>query len=154
MTTESLAADELLRLRRAVESTTDLITFHARGGRLLFANRAARELIGLGPDELLPRLEIDEFFGATPEELAEMRQAIIREGRWSGELFVRGRDHRVPVSVVVSGHRDANGRYEYFSALARDISEQRANEAARRRSETVLRAIVQSSPLPIFALDA
>jgi diguanylate cyclase (GGDEF)-like protein/PAS domain S-box-containing protein len=154
-TTEArFAADELLRLRRAVESTTDLITFHARGGRVLFANRAARELIGIGPDDALPRLEIDEFFETTPEQLAEMRRGIIEHGRWAGELYVRGRDLRIPASVVVSGHRDANGRYEYFSALARDISEQRANEAARLRSETALRAVVQSSPLPIFALDA
>src|SRR5258706_13416512 len=155
MTTDAgFVADELLRLRRAVESTTDLITFHARGGRVLFANRTARELIGVGPDEPLPKLELDEFFVTTPETLAEMRQAIIDDGRWAGELDVRGRDLRMPASVVVSGHRDSNGRYEYFSALARDISEQRANEAARRRSETVLRAVVQSSPLPIFALDS
>ncbi len=149
-----VAADELLRLRRAVESTTDLITFHARGGRVLFANRAARELIGISPDDPLPGLEMNEFFETTAEQLAEMRQAIIDEGRWAGELFVQGRDRRVPASVVVSGHRDANGRYEYFSALSRDISDQRAHEAARRRSETALRAVVQSSPLSIFALDA
>ena len=148
------AADELLRLRRAVESTTDLITFHARGGRMLFANRAARELIGVGPDDPLPRLEMDEFFVSTPEQQREMRQAIVDHGRWAGELLVRRRDLRIPVSVVVNGHRDASGHYEYFSATARDISDQRANEAARRRSETALRAIVQSSPLPIFALDA
>ncbi len=150
----AFAADELVRLRRAVESTTDLITFHARGGRVLFANRAARELIGVDPAEPLPKLEIDEFFETTAEQLAEMRQAIMEHGAWSGELFVRGRDLRLPASVVVSGHRDANGRYEYFSAISRDISDQRANEAARQRSETALRAIVQSSPLPIFALDA
>ena len=149
-----MAHDELLRLRRAVESTTDLITFHARGGRMLFANRAARELIGVGPDDPLPQLEMDEFFETTTEQLAEMREAIIDGGRWAGELLVRGRDLRLPASVVVTGHRDASGRYEYFSAIARDISDQRANEAARRRSETALRAVVQSSPLPIFALDA
>ena len=72
MTTESLASDELLRLRRAVESTTDLITFHARGGRMLFANQAARELIGLGPHEPLPRLEMDEFFVTTPNYAFEV----------------------------------------------------------------------------------
>src|SRR6478609_4239945 len=132
MTTESLASDELLRLRRAVESTTDLITFHARGGRMLFANQAARELIGLGPHEPLAQLEMDEFFVTTPELLAEMRQAIIDDGRWAGELPVKCGDRLLPASVVVTGHRDASGRYEYFSALARDISEQRANEAARR----------------------
>ena len=65
-----------------------------------------------------------------------MRQAIIDDGRWAGELDVRGVERRIPASVVViTGHRDADGRYEYFSALARDITERRTVEAARRRSE-------------------
>jgi diguanylate cyclase (GGDEF)-like protein/PAS domain S-box-containing protein len=139
--------------RRAVESTTDLVTFHARGGRMLFANRAARELMGLGPDDPLPRVEMHDFFDTTPALLAEMRQSIMDHGRWAGELDVHGLDFRIPASVVVTGHRDASGRYEYFSALSRDITERRATDAARRRSEAALRSIVQSSPLPIFAVD-
>jgi diguanylate cyclase (GGDEF)-like protein/PAS domain S-box-containing protein len=147
-------ADPQGAFRRAVESTTDLVTFHARGGRMLYANLAARELMGIGPDDPLPPVEMNEFFATTPALLAEMRAGIVEHGRWSGELDVRGADLRIPASVVVTGHRDATGRYEYFSALARDITEQRAIDAARRRSETALRAIVQSSPLSIFAVDA
>ena len=140
--------------RRAVESTTDFVTFHARDGRVVFANRAAREAIGVGPDDSLPRLDLNEFFGTTPEQIAGIRQSILDHGRWSGELDVLGVDRSIPASVVVSGHRDANGRYEYFSVLSRDITERRATDAARRRSEAALRSIVQSSPLPIFAVDA
>jgi diguanylate cyclase (GGDEF)-like protein/PAS domain S-box-containing protein len=36
----------------------------------------------------------------------------------------------------------------------RDLTDERASDDARRRSETMLRAIVQSSPLAIFALDS
>jgi diguanylate cyclase (GGDEF)-like protein/PAS domain S-box-containing protein len=148
------AAQEVLRLRRAVESTTDLVTFHGRAGRMVFANHAAREVMGLGVDDPLPRVEMHEFFDVTPKQLAEMRGSITENGRWSGELDLRGLHLRIPASVVVTGHRDANGRYEYFSAVSRDITEQRAADAARRRSEAALRAIVQSSPLPIFAVDS
>jgi len=140
--------------RRAVESTTDFVTFHARGGRMLFANRAAREVMGVGADDPLPRVDLNEFFDTTPDQLAEIRQSIIDHGRWSGELDIRAGDKRIPASVVVTGHRDSNGRYEYFSALSRDITERRAIEAARRRSEVALRSIVQSSPLAILAVDA
>jgi len=92
-------ADPSGAFRRAVESTTDLVTFHARGGRMLYANRAARELMGIGPDDPLPRVEMNEFFDTTPELLAEMRQSIIEIGRWSGELDVRGVDLRMPASL-------------------------------------------------------
>ena len=147
-------ADANAAFRRAIESTTDLVTIHARDGHVLFANQAAREVIGVGPADPLPRVDIDDFFDATPEQLAEARKAITDFGRWSGELDVRGVDLRIPASVVVTGHRDANGRYEYFSAVSRDITERRSIDAARRRSEAALRSIVQSSPLSIFAVDA
>src|ERR1700674_144332 len=114
-------ADPNGAFRRAVESTTDLVTFHARGGRMLYANRAARELMGVGPDDPLPRVEMNEFFDTTPELLAEMRQSIMELGRWSGELDVHGFDLRIPASVVVTGHRDPTGRYDYFLAWARDL---------------------------------
>src|SRR5437016_6359300 len=145
--------DEIVRLRRAVEATTDFVTFHTRTGRVLFANGAARAAIGLAVGEPLPEVGIRDFFGATPEQVAEIRDALADYGRWSGELDVHGRDRTIPASVVITGHRDAEGQYEYFSALARDITEQRAVDAARRRSEGALRAIVQASPLAIFAVD-
>jgi diguanylate cyclase (GGDEF)-like protein/PAS domain S-box-containing protein len=145
--------DEIVRLRRAVEATTDFVTFHTRTGRVLFANGAARAAIGLAVGEPLPEAGIRDFFAATPEQVAEIRDALADYGRWSGELDVHGIGRTIPASVVITGHRDAEGRYEYFSALARDITEQRAVDGARRRSEGALRAIVQSSPLAIFAVD-
>ena len=148
-------ADANGAFRRAVESTTDLVTFHARDGRVLFANRAgARGHRRRARRPAAAASTSTSSSTTTPEQLAEMRQSIIDFGRWSGELDVRGVDLRIPASVVVTGHRDANGRYEYFSALSRDITERRPIDAARRRSETALRSIVQSSPLPIFAVDA
>ncbi len=146
--------DEIVRLRRAVEATTDFITFHSRTGRVLFANGAARAALGLAVGEPLPKVGIHDFFAASAEQIEEIRAAIFEYGRWSGELDVRGKDRGIPASVVITGHRDAEGRYEYFSALSRDITERRAVDAARRRSESALRAIVQSSPLAIFAVDA
>ena len=131
-------ADANGAFRRAVESTTDLVTFHARGGHIIFANRAARVVIGVGADDPLPRVDLDQFFDTTPAQLAEMRQSIIDHGQWSGELDVRGVDVRIPASVVISGHRDENGRYEYFSALSRDITERRGERRgpAPQRSRT------------------
>src|SRR5579862_373120 len=146
--------DEIVRLRRAVEATTDFVTFHTPRGRVVFANGAARGVLGLAVGEPLPQVGLNEFFAATPEQLEEIRTAIAEYGRWSGELDVRGVERIIPASVVITGHRDAEGRYEYFSALSRDITEGRAVDAARRRSEGALRAIVQSSPLAIFAVDA
>src|SRR5262245_6317963 len=93
--------DEIVRLRRAVEATTDFITFHSRSGRVLFANGAARGALGLAVGEPLPKVGIHDFFSATPEQIEEVRTAIVEYGRWSGELDVRGSDRCVPASVVI-----------------------------------------------------
>src|SRR5689334_4161449 len=52
--------DEIVRLRRAVEATTDFVTFHTRTGRVLFANGAARAAIGLSVGEPLPKVGIHD----------------------------------------------------------------------------------------------
>ena len=72
--------------RKVVESTTDLVTFHARGGRMLFANGAARELMGIGPDDALPRVEMNEFFehhARAPGRDARNRSSTSGAGRAS-----------------------------------------------------------------------
>jgi diguanylate cyclase (GGDEF)-like protein/PAS domain S-box-containing protein len=141
-------------LGRAIESTPDLVTFHDRDGRMFFANAAARDFFEFGPRETVPALGPADYLAAPDEVLGDLTRALETKGQWSGELGVVNRSgRRLPVEVVVVAHDDEDGRVEYYSALSRDLSERHAVEAARGRSEAVLRAIVQSSPLAIFALD-
>jgi diguanylate cyclase (GGDEF)-like protein/PAS domain S-box-containing protein len=144
----------LVMLNRAIESTTDLVTFHDRAGRMFFANAAAREFFGIGMAEPVPPLGPTDYLDLSSPTLADLEPVLETKGQWSGELVAVNRSgRRIPVEVVVVAHRDERGEVEYYSALSRDLSERKVAEAARRRSETVLRAIVQASPLAIFALD-
>ena len=57
---------------------------------------------------------------------------------------------RMPASVGVVAHRDEHGDIEYYSALSRDLTDQRSMTAARRRSETHVardRAVVAARDL-------
>jgi diguanylate cyclase (GGDEF)-like protein/PAS domain S-box-containing protein len=145
---------DLVMFSRAVESTPDLVSFHDATGRLFWANAATRAFYGIaGPDEI-PPLTPAELTELTPELEAAIANGIATEGSWTGELVARAPDGtRRPVSIAVVAHYDDAGRIEYFSSLSRDLTEHKRTDAARRRSEAVLRAIVQSSPLAIFALD-
>jgi len=144
----------LTMLQRAVESTPDLVSFHDRDGRMFFTNDAAREFFGLGPDDPIPPLGPTEYLDAPPAHIEDLERALATKAMWSGELVaVNGAGRRMPVEVSVVGHRDADGEIEYYSAVARDLTERKRAENARHRSESVLRAIVQSSPLAILALD-
>jgi diguanylate cyclase (GGDEF)-like protein/PAS domain S-box-containing protein len=152
---ERAAQRELAKLGRALEASRDLVSFHDPDGRPFYANTAAREFYNLEPDAPLPFANLTDLTDAEPARFEELRHALETKGRWTGELDIIGPGgRRMPASVGVVAHRDEHGAIEYYSALSRDLSDQRSMTAARRRSETMLRAIVQSSPLAIFALDS
>ncbi len=154
ITDERAVERGLLMLERAVESTPDMITFHDRDGRMFFANVAARDFFGIDPNGLVQPLGPTDYLDAAPETVAELGHALATQAMWSGELTaVNTSGRHMPVEVSVVGHRDADDEIEYYSAVSRDLTERKRAETARQRSETVLRAIVQSSPLAIFAID-
>ena len=48
-----------------------------------------------------------------------------RDGVWSGEIALLGPDGReIPISQVTLAHKSASGDVEFFSTVARDISEE------------------------------
>ena len=156
ITDERVAQRELVMLGRAVESTRDLVSFHDAEGKMFFANAAAREFFAIDPDEAIPPFGPDEYSETPRDRRDAIAHELLTKGQWGGEIIAvsprTGR--RMPVSIGVVAHLDEHGNFEYLSALSRDLTEQKRAEAARRRSEAVLRAIVQSSPMSIFALDA
>ncbi len=154
VTEERAVARALAMMSRAIESTTDLVTFHDRDGRMFFANAAARDFFAISPHVPVPPLGPADYLDVTDAGLVELEHALDTKGQWTGELIAVNRSgRRLPVEVVVVTHRDSEGNVEYYSALSRDLTDRKAAEAARHRSETMLRAIVQASPLAIFAMD-
>ena len=154
VTDERTANRGLAMLGRAIESTPDFITFHDREGRMFFANAAARGFFGIGAYDPVPPLGPEDYLDVSAAALENLDETLGVKDQWTGELIaVNPAGRRIPVEVVVVGHRDEQGEIEYYSARSHDLTERRGAEAARRRSETVLRAVVQSSPLAIFALD-
>ncbi|MCZ7535329.1 MAG: PAS domain S-box protein [Acidimicrobiia bacterium] len=142
------------RFATTLDSTTDLVTYHDSTGRVTYMNAAARAFFGIGRDAPLPDLYPPDLSEPPTEGEAAMRSALVGDGRWQGELTMTGDGgRRITASVVLVAHRDASGTIEYYAGMARDVSEQRAAEEARRRSESTLRAVVQHSPLGIHVLD-
>ncbi|HWP35097.1 MAG TPA: GAF domain-containing protein [Thermodesulfobacteriota bacterium] len=137
--TERAAAEEARgRLAAVLEATPDLVAIADAAGRQIYMNRAGRLLLGYG--------EADDLSGTTmldrrPEWARQLLEtegipAARREGSWSGETAFLTRDGReVPVLQVVLAHRNAAGEIEFFSTVARDISERKALEAQLRQSQ-------------------
>jgi diguanylate cyclase (GGDEF)-like protein/PAS domain S-box-containing protein len=141
--------------RSLVQHAPDLILVLAPGGTVQYASPSFEDVLGYAPDELvgapIGKLAFDG-------ELERLRSVLEHSMRATGEAFpfegrVRRRDGAVRVleGTVVNLNDDADVRGTVVNC--RDVTDRRDAEIARRRSEAALRAIVQSSPLAIVAVD-
>src|SRR5690606_31079073 len=67
--------------------------------------------------------------GAREVVFNEALPTAARYGAWKGETAFLARDGRIiPVSQVILAHRSKDGTVEYFSTVARDVSDRRRSE--------------------------
>ncbi|HXG36773.1 MAG TPA: PAS domain S-box protein [Dehalococcoidia bacterium] len=135
------------RLIAILESTTDFVSFADEKGRLLYLNRAGREMLGMGHDEDISELQIFDLVPA--KERAAQRRRLshtVRTGANQAEThFLRRDGSTIPVSLVALAHRKLDGSIDFLSAIARDISESKQAEEMLRQSEERLRDLFEGT---------
>jgi PAS domain S-box-containing protein len=125
------------RLLKIVEASADAVVVADADGRITYANAAMGTLVNLGPDQDLVGRPINEF--QDPGRSEEFLSVAARDGFWRGEVELRRVDGtKAPVSQTVVAHRDAPGKPPYYSAIMRDISEQKRAEEDLRYLATAI----------------
>ncbi len=123
-----------IRLFSILENTTDLVATFQPDGRILYLNEAAQKLFGLGPAATDGDIAAHYPEWACAVHLHAALPAARRDGVWSGELAVLdAAGHEVPVSQILLAHHDAHGEIDFFSLVARDISENKRVAAQLER---------------------
>ncbi|MHB1353900.1 MAG: EAL domain-containing protein [Thiobacillus sp.] len=127
------------QLLEMLEATTDLVAIVESDGRLRYINRAGRALLGLSDSADVSSRHIAECHPEWASErlLAEAFPAARRDGAWHGEMAIRQIDGReTPVSQIVLAHGGTDEIPEFFSTIARDITERKHFEQELRRQAT------------------
>ncbi len=143
------------RLIGLIESTSDLVSMSDPDLNITYLNRAGREITGVG-DRPVAAITIPSVHPEWAGRLI-LEQGLptaMRVGTWSGETAVldaQGRE--VPISQVITCHRDANGQVTYLSTIMRDITDRKRAEVALQRSEARLRQALQASGTGVFEHD-
>jgi PAS domain S-box-containing protein len=134
------AEAEKQHLIAIIEATPDLVSTADPQGHLTYLNRAGREMLGLGDEDVTERIAPDFYPPwAAARLLGEAIPTAIREGSWSGELALLGADgQQIPVLQVIIAHRGPTGEVEYLSTMMRDIT-------ARKEAEEISQFFVESS---------
>ncbi|NNL67705.1 MAG: PAS domain S-box protein [Myxococcales bacterium] len=153
VTARRRAEESQRRLTTILESTPDLVGICDAQGRSIYLNQPGRRLLGMGADEPLP----EWFSDIHPHE--ETRRLIrgpiptTREkGSWAGESVLLARDgSEIPVSQIMTAHRDESGAVAYFSTIVRDLRPWRAAEAERELLEAGFQQAQKMESLGVLA---
>lgn len=119
------------RLSVILEASTDFVGFSDNEGIAQYVNQAGCRLVGMTAEEAVGQ-PITVF---TPDWANMIIQneglpAAKRQGWWRGETALLHREGReIPVSQLILAHRAPEGEVEFFSTVARDISEHKAYES-------------------------
>jgi len=117
-------------------------------GRLVYANRAAREALGLAP--VVRPLPLSDALASRPELAALLRRA----GEGPREISLqRGERGASTYHLRTTTLADFQGLATARILVLRDVTEYKRSEAALRDGEVLLRKIVDLVPHMIFAKD-
>jgi len=125
---------ELSRLVSILEATPDVVVTADIEGTPFYVNRAGRKLLHPPTDGNATEQADINFLNSMPAWVVELMQTealpeALRKGTWTGEAALLAADgSERPTSHAVIVHRDPEGRIEFVSNIARDISAQKQLE--------------------------
>ncbi|OIO59791.1 MAG: hypothetical protein COZ46_00595 [Verrucomicrobia bacterium CG_4_10_14_3_um_filter_43_23] len=140
-----LAEETRERLISILEATSDLILIED-SKNITYLNAAGQKLLGYTEAEIKSKLLKDLY----PQWSYDLIQTVaipyaMENGTWSGEAaFLCKNGHEVPTSQVIIAHKSKAGELQFFSNIARDISESKKTEKhlreAKDKAESATRA--------------
>lgn len=120
------AESRVRQLVEVLDSSTELVVFNDRHGKIEYVNARGQSLLGVREGEEATAAQLEHFFA--PESLdrvvSELIPAINEKGLWTGELTLRtvaGDD--IPMTATIQAHHDARGEIALVSSIAHDIRE-------------------------------
>ena len=141
------------KYQNLVETSHDLIWAVDAEGKITFLNRAAKDIYGYEPEELIGRsfLEIMDS-GHYPGDPKSIKRDLVAGGDYqSMESYVRHRDGRqIILSANAIVNRDAAGNVIGISGSSRDITDRKRVELERQVLLEIMQGLANTNDLHEF----
>lgn len=134
--TELRQRDKKLALQANVfENMADAMMIVAADGTVLSVNRAFTTVTGYGAEEVCGKSETEFRTALQPQEFYdEIRDALKRQGQWSGSSWCRRKDASIYREWRnISAIRDAAGRTTHYVVFFADVSQSARPDRALAR---------------------
>jgi PAS domain S-box-containing protein len=119
-----------------LDLTQDAVLSLKWDGVIEFWNRGAEERYGWAAGEALGQVAHDLLHTEFPEPLSDIKERLVRDGYWQGELVHYKRDGmRIDVASRWALRRDLDGRPCGFLEITTDITERKKAEEQLRQSQ-------------------
>ncbi|MFT3955715.1 MAG: sensor domain-containing diguanylate cyclase [Piscinibacter sp.] len=146
----------LAGLARLLECSADGLVQADHGGMISYLNAAARSQLGLPGDAAGGPLHWHELLDPQAGRRAcrSIPAALRRDGRWEGELRLRGAGgHSVPFQILAVAHHDDGASVTHYSALLRSVAGERQAHQQIQRQADILQAITEAIPATVVVVD-
>ena len=123
---------EIRQLAAVLEATPDYVGIIDRDGRISYMNRAFREVFATRVRANEGGDVIKLIHPAWAQKIVA-EQGIpdaVQKGVWQGETAINAEDGlEIPVSQVITAHKDEHGKVTFLASIMRDISERKQFES-------------------------
>ena len=119
ITDRRAAEHKAAELTEILEASNEVVVLSDPGGHVVYANQAARTLLGAAEHRHVSELSTP---GSRERLRVEIMPNVQRRGVWSGELELLGRAGPVPVAATIQARHDDTGRVVRVATIAHDIS--------------------------------
>ena len=145
-----------LRYGAVLDATSDWVSIADRDQKLVYVNAGGRRMVGIGLDEDIRGRRVGEFSPQWARDFVRREALPIarRDGVWRGDGGRVHRDgHEIPVSQVIVVQTGPDGEIDFYATIARDMTRERAAEAALRASEERFRIAFEQAPVGMALTD-
>jgi PAS domain S-box-containing protein len=145
--------EKLLRVGKAIESTSDAISIADVNGTAIYLNRAFEKLYGYTVNELNVRGIPNSLF--IQSEVAQFIFSTVPDGHpWRGEVTLKKKSGEfVPTLLQVDAIQDEAGSYIGLISVHTDITERKLAETVQREQRILAEALRDTAVVLTSTLD-